>query len=418
MSKRLRLGEQQQRVFLREEFDRWRDVAERATNQFAHRLFALTCWRNLVSHRRGGARRAASGDSGTCCDADGEVGPRAETGFRRLLPGNEAGDEDGRSESVESGHNEPSSGEDDLPGMSDPEESDGQPAEKGDRSWILALDEAVRRRKMQESAHHSAQRVELSVHTTHALLCQQSVEEQRFGDRRRSGKRSLTATLSALLEEEEERARGRGASSPTAPRRAEGARSAIGEQKRWQPEPKRSEHLDLDSLTTHLEATGRERGRGREPGNCLQLAKPFEATPVDHELHLSQHHLQLSSPTPEAKCRKWVQSGEGARHAHRMGATGGLGYVGGHAGATSDSRGPSSLSARSTEASDTKRYPPWGRYNTLECARESPPPGIRESVEHSSAANAFGGEDEEGGKWEGMMALDEFVSSLARLRRA
>jgi len=139
---------------------------------------------------------------------------------------------------------------------------------------------------------------------------------------------------------------------------------------------------------------------------------------VDHELHLSQHHLQLSSPTSEAKCRKWVQSGEGARHAHRVGATGGPGYVGGHAGATSDSRGPSSLSARSTEASDTKRYPPWGRYNTLECARESPPPGIRESVEHSSAANAFGGEDEEGGKWEGMMALDEFVSSLARLRRA
>ena len=123
MSKRSHHVEQQQRALPQKEFDGWMVVAERATNRFAHLLFALTCWRNLVFQRRGEARSSASGEEvGSFFHARmhrEEVVPRqAERGFRMRLSDSETGDEDGWSGSGASGHDGPSE-EDNLPGMSD-----------------------------------------------------------------------------------------------------------------------------------------------------------------------------------------------------------------------------------------------------------------------------------------------------------
>ena len=95
--------------------------------------------------------------------------------------------------------------------------------------------------------------------------------------------------------------------------------------------------------------------------------------------------------------------------------------------AASESRGPSSLSARSTDVSETKRYPPSGRYTPLEryfgskeCCKESQPPEIPLGIWESpnQATTAFGRGDEGGSGSAGVVALDEFLSSLARLSRA
>lgn len=240
--------EQQQRALPQKEFDGWMVVAERATNRFAHLLFALTCWRNLVSQRRGGARSTASGEEVVSFFLARmhreEVVPRAERGFRMRLSGSATGDEDGWSGSGASGHDGPPE-EDDLPGMSDTGESDAELAENCDRSWIQALDEEVRRRKMQESKQQrTVQRGEPLIQMHSALLCRQSQEEGKQGRRNvlsrtknQGHKMSLTETLSALLVAEERaklldqkgdrvsgasaspqsRARGAG---PTSPRRA------------------------------------------------------------------------------------------------------------------------------------------------------------------------------------------------------
>ena len=449
VSKRSHPVEKQQRALPRKEFDGWMVVAERATNRFAHLLFVLTCWRNLVSQRRGESRSMAMHRE--------EVAPRAERGFRMRLSGSETGDGDGWSGSGASGHDGPSE-KDDLPGMSDTGESDAELAENCDRSWIQALDEAVRRRKMQESRQQCrAQRGETLFHMHSALLCRQSEGEGKRGRRNvlsrtksQGNKMSLTETLSALLVAEESaklldqqgvRVSGASASSQSRARGAgrESVEPVIREQRLRQLEQKRSGHLDSELLTSHLEAIdgGCADGQshraeyfdwGVERGSFSQWQAPFATTPrEDHTLHLSRHHLQLSAPAPDVECRRWVgvQGEEGMRHVPRAGAISGSGCGGGPGRAASDSRGPSSLSARSTEVSETKRYPLSERYTPLEryfsskeCCKESPPAilGIWESPEQ--AATAFGRKDQEGSGSEGAVPLDEFVSSLARLSRA
>jgi hypothetical protein len=299
-------------------------VAERATNRFAHLLFALTCWRNLVSQRRGEARSTASGEEvGSFFHARmhrEEVVPRVERGFRMRLSGSETGDEDGWSGSVASGHDGPPE-EDDLPGMSDTGESDAELAENCDRSWMQALDEEVRRRKMQESKQQCrAQRGETLIQMHSALMCRQSQEEGKRGRRNvlsrtknQGHKMSLTETLSALLVAEE-RAKLLGD-------RVSGASAS-----------------PLSRSGASASPLSRARGAG---------------------------------PTSPRKAAR-------------------------------DSRGPSSLSSPISEFSQTKRPP------TIL--------GIWESPEQ--AATAFGREDEGGSGSEGAVALDEFVSSLARLSRA